>query len=43
MYASLIPNRTYEANGFCATADYTILGNSIGIVNSQTRGSPQGA
>ena len=25
MYASLIPNKTYEHNGMCITADYSFI------------------
>ena len=42
-YSSLLPNRTFEKDGFCVTADYTVLNNlTLGVKNSQTLKSPFG-
>lgn len=40
MYASLIPNKTYESGGKCITADYALLPSKkdkvrLGVLNSQ--------
>ena len=43
MYTSLLPNVTYERDGYCVTADYTIKSPGvISIVNAQTIGAPDG-
>ena len=42
-HASLLPNITFERNGYCITADYQVLTeSSLGIVNAQVEGSPIG-
>lgn len=48
MYASIIPNQTFERNGFCVTADYVdpVIDTDgeifFTVINSQTVGSPNG-
>ncbi len=43
MYASLIPNITFEHNGYCVKADYTYIDSTqLDIVNSQRLGSASG-
>lgn len=42
-YASLIPNTTFEKDGYCITADYHIIDDTkLGFVHSQNMNSPQG-
>jgi hypothetical protein len=44
MYASIIPNTTYEKNGYCVTANYVVNSdNTVGVTNSQNIGGPRGA
>eukprot|EP01034_Spumella_vulgaris_P025806 gene25806-32300_t len=49
MYASLIPNVTFEKNGFCVTVDYSLNGTSddgkmvkMNVFNAQRLDSPSG-
>ena len=43
MYASLVPNTTYEKDGYCVTADYVLNSdNTLGVTNSQNIGGLAG-
>ncbi|XP_066921323.1 uncharacterized protein [Clytia hemisphaerica] len=42
MYNSLIPRLTFQRNSFCTTATYTIVGDSIRVLNAGRRGGPRG-
>eukprot|EP01041_Mallomonas_annulata_P004306 gene4306-8566_t len=42
-HASLIPNQTFEKNGYCITADYTYIDPvTLSVVNAENKGSPTG-